>query len=179
MDAHGGADGAGAGELAIDGGNAVGGDQVGALAHLLEQHAHGQHAADGIAIGAGVGADKESLAVADDFENGVRPGSADGAGTALLGGAQSAGHRADAGLMRRCGDWAGLGSGCVGGQRGPVARMGRVAFMRGYSTGAFWRLRERFISSSMRAWKRPERSARKASSGTWRTPMRSLSSKRM
>ena len=48
-----------------------------------------------------------------------------------------------------------------------------------YSAAFLWRLRERSISSSMRAWKRPERSARKASSGTWRTPMRSLSSKRM
>ena len=45
-----------------------------------------------------------------------------------------------------------------------------------YSTGAFCRFRERSMSSSMRAWNLPERSARKLSSGTCRTPMRSFNS---
>ena len=71
VDAQGGADGAGLGKAAKDGGNAVGGDQVGALAHLLKQHAHGEDAADGVAVGAGVGADEEALARADEFEDGV------------------------------------------------------------------------------------------------------------
>ena len=59
VNAQGGADGIGVGQGAVDGGNAVGGDQIGALAHLLEQHAHGQDAAHGIAVGMGVGADEE------------------------------------------------------------------------------------------------------------------------
>src|SRR6185437_8449487 len=49
-DAHGGADAAGAGQPTVDGGDAVGCDQIGSLAHLFEQYAHGQHAADGIAV---------------------------------------------------------------------------------------------------------------------------------
>ena len=48
-----------------------------------------------------------------------------------------------------------------------------------FAADAFCRFFCRPINSSIRAWNRPERSARNASSGTCRTPIRSYSSKRI
>jgi hypothetical protein len=56
---------------AVDNGNAVGGDKVGTLAHLLEQHAHSEDAAHGVAVGPGMGADKEPLAFTKNFDDGL------------------------------------------------------------------------------------------------------------
>ncbi len=114
VDAQGGADAGGSGKLAIDGRNAVGGDQVGALADLLEKHAHGQHAAHGIPVGPGVGADQEPLAIADDLR------------MASMG----FGWRDSATTLAVSG----------------LATVRRESSMRGYSTGAFCRLRERSMS---------------------------------
>jgi hypothetical protein len=54
---------------AIDVRNPVGRYQVCALAHLLDQHPHGQHGAHRIAVGARMGADQEALAVAESLQN--------------------------------------------------------------------------------------------------------------
>ncbi len=69
MHAHGVADAVGSGKLAIDGGNAVRRDQVGPLAHLFKEHADGQHGTYRVAIGPGVRAHQEPLALAENFEN--------------------------------------------------------------------------------------------------------------
>src|ERR1039458_4320826 len=45
-------------------------DLVTVLAHLLEQHSNGYHAAYRIAVGPGMRADLEPLTPAEDFENG-------------------------------------------------------------------------------------------------------------
>jgi hypothetical protein len=48
--------------------NAVRGDQVGTLAHLLKDHAQRKHGTDGIAVGLRVGANEEALAAAQYIE---------------------------------------------------------------------------------------------------------------
>ena len=85
VDAEGGANGVGAGQLAVGGGNAVGGDQVGALAQLLQEHAHGQNASDGVPVGAGVGADQKPFAFADGFQDGIDRVGGTGRGAAVGG----------------------------------------------------------------------------------------------
>jgi hypothetical protein len=67
--AEGKGDGVGLRQAAIDDGDAVGSDQVGMLTQLADEHAHGQHAANGVAIRPRVGADEKALAFAQDLEN--------------------------------------------------------------------------------------------------------------
>ena len=60
------------GSLSIDCWNRVSGYQVGALAHLFQQHTHCKYTAHGIAVRARVRADQKALAFAQhlqDFSN--------------------------------------------------------------------------------------------------------------
>ena len=70
VDAHRGANRVGAGQTAVDGRDSVGGNQVGALAHLLQQHARGQHGAHRVAVGTRMRAHQEPLAAANHFQDG-------------------------------------------------------------------------------------------------------------
>jgi len=70
VDAEDGLDIGGAWQGAVDGWDAVGGDEVSVLAELVEEHAHGEHGADGVAIGTGMGADEEAVAGLDGSDDG-------------------------------------------------------------------------------------------------------------
>jgi hypothetical protein len=56
---------------AVDSGNSVGRDKVSALAHLLQQHSHGEHAAYRIAVWPGMRANQKSFALPNDLKNGL------------------------------------------------------------------------------------------------------------
>jgi hypothetical protein len=79
-DAEGEGDRVGLWQVAIDDGEAIRGDQVDVLAELAEEHSHGQHAAYGVAIGPRMRADEETLALAEDTEDGGDGGDFDGGG---------------------------------------------------------------------------------------------------
>lgn len=66
-----GADSQRAGKAAIEQGDMIGSDHVGLFAHLLEEHGEGQHAAQSVAIGAGVGAEQEAPPAAQDLKDGL------------------------------------------------------------------------------------------------------------
>jgi hypothetical protein len=53
-------------EVPINRRNSVGGHQIGALAHLFEEHAHREHTAYGISVRTGVRANEEPITLAQD-----------------------------------------------------------------------------------------------------------------
>ncbi len=69
MHAQGVADAVGPGKLSINRRNAVCRYHVSPLAHLFKEHADGQHGTHRVAVGPGVRADQEPLALAEHFED--------------------------------------------------------------------------------------------------------------
>ena len=131
VNAHDATDGLSAGQGAVSGGNAIGGDQVGALAHGFQQHAHSQHGAHSVAVRTRVGADQEALAAAEHVENG---------GDGIFGQPSRRSGGSLPFFIR------------IAGRAGVVrAGIGIHRAHKNYSAAFLWRLRERSISSSIRA----------------------------